>query len=443
MKIINCIKYLVVLTITSMLIISCGSDDDITTTPDPTPTSVSKYVVGFQALPVGQAAPVDYILELPSLESLTKGEISVEGQGTPLKGWRFFHSVKNTVFTAGYSDDDKCIAYQLDENGELKEKANFAFQSTLDNYGAIDDNTLLAVELSGALSDPSATSIPDRSFYIINAETGLLEKIVTHPIDSSIGDGTLANPSYIPWVTGMVLRDGKLFISYHKLFPDGSFGPVGVDKAYVAILKYPEFELEKLIEDERTSFIGINGHSTGIEKTENGDIYSFSSSSNAAAIVGATTPSGILKIKNETTEFDTDYFFDVENAANGGKLFWMDYVGNGKAIGRIVLDDTLDAWGVFKEQGSFFKLVVLDLVNKTVTDVQGIPAHANRYTSPMFVENGKAYLSSRVGEVIGANGENAGTGETNVYIVDPETAIATKGAKIQGLALKGIFKVTN
>ncbi len=414
-----------------MVTISCSSDDDPVVTPDPGPTAVSKYVVGFQS--VGSE---DYILELPSLESLTKGEISVEGQGTPLKGWRFFHSVKNTVFTAGYSDDDKCIAYGLDKDGKLVEKGNFVFQSTLDNYAAIDDKTLLAVELSyGGLSD--------KRFHIISAETGKLEKIVEHPIDIDKGDGTTKNPGSIPWVTGMVLRDGKLFISYHKWLADGSYVTPDVDRAYVAVLKYPEFELEKIIEDNRTSPIGVNGHSTGIEETENGDIYSFSTSALSAGFTAATKPSGILRIKNGATEFDKDYFFDVENAPNGGKIFWMDYVGNGKAIARIILDDTVGDWGVFKEQGSFFKMVVIDLINKTVTNVQGIPAHASRYTSPMFVEDGKAYLSSRVGDVIGPNGENADKGETHVYIVDPETAVATKGAKVQGLALKGIFKVTN
>ncbi|GAA4275777.1 hypothetical protein GCM10022259_05010 [Aquimarina mytili] len=410
---------------------SCSSDDNGGTIV-PEPTAISKYVVGFEAFPVGQAAPVDYILELPSLESLTIGEISVEGQGKPLKGWRFFHSAGNTVFTAGYADDDKCISYQLDENGVLKEKTNFEFQSTLDNYAAIDDNTLIAVELSASVTDPAATSIPDRSFYIINAETGLVEKIETHPVDSSLGDGTASNLPYMPWVTGMTLRDGKLFVSYHKLLPDGTFTNVGADKANVAVFKYPEFELEKIIEDTRTSPIGVNGHSTGIEQTENGDIYSFSPSALSAGFTTAVKPSGILRIKSGATEFDPDYFFNIEEAANGGKLFWMDYVGNGKAIARIIIDDTNGAgeWGAFFKK-DVFKLVVIDLNTKTVTDVSGVPVHGHRYTAPMFVENGKAYISCSTDT------------ETHIYIVDSETATATKGAKVLGLGLKGIFKVTN
>ncbi len=424
MKTIQWIKNIMVIVALAVFTISCSSDDG-NGPGDGGPMSVSKYVVGFEAFPVGQADPVDYILELPSLESLTKGEISVEGQGTPLRGWRFFHSLGNTVFTAGYADDDTCIAYQLNEEGELEEKANFAFQSTLDNYAALDDKTLLAVELTyGGLSD--------KRFHFVNAETGKLEKIVEHPIDIDMGSGTAEDPGSIPWVTGMVLRDDKLFVSYHKWLADGSFITPDVDRAYLAIFKYPEMELEKIIEDTRTSPIGVNGHSTGIEKTETGDIYSFSTSALSAGFTAATKPSGILRIKDGATEFDTDYFFNIEEATNGGKLFWMDYVGNGKAIARIIIDDTNGAgeWGAFFKK-DVFKMVVIDLINKTVTDVAGVPTHGHRYTSPMFVEDGKAYISSSTAT------------ETYIYIVDPETATATKGAKVLGLGLKGIFKVSN
>ncbi|WP_298310036.1 DUF4374 domain-containing protein [uncultured Aquimarina sp.] len=427
MKTIKWIKNVMLFIAITTVVISCSSDDNGGTPidPDPDPIAVSKYVVGFEAFPVGDASPVDYILELPSLASLTTGEISVEGQGIPLRGWRFFHGVRNTVFTAGYSDDDKCIAYQLNEEGELEEKANFAFQSTLDNYAALDENTLLAVELTyGGLSD--------KRFHIVNAETGLLEKVEEHPVDTDMGDGTAENPGSTPWVTGMVLRDGKLFVSYHKWLADGSFVTPDVDRAYVAVFSYPDFVLEKIIEDDRTSPIGVNGHSTGIEQIENGDIYSFSTSALSAGFTAASKPSGILRINNGETEFDSDYFFNIEEATNGGKLFWMDYVGNGKAIARIIVDDTNGAgeWGAFFKK-DVFKMVVIDLVNQTVTDVAGIPTHGHRYTSPMFVEDGKAYISSSTDT------------ETYVYIVDPEIATATKGAKVLGLGLKGIFKISN
>ena len=239
----------------------------------------------------------------------------------------------------------------------------------------------------------------------------------------------------------MVVRDGKLFLAYQKYYPDGTSTAIAVDKAYVAVLTYPEFELEKLLVDDRTSSIGAFGPSTGIEQAENGDIYSFSSSSEASGIIGATNPSGVLRIPNGTTDFDPTYFFDVENAPNGGKIYWMDYIANGKALARIVLDDTIGPWGAFAEQGTHLKLVVLDLVNKVVTDVQGIPHHANRYTAQTFVEDGNAYITARTGPPL-AIGEGSTEGKTFVYKIDVQNATATRGAEVAGLGLKGIFKVS-
>ncbi|MFC5044277.1 DUF4374 domain-containing protein [Aquimarina hainanensis] len=436
-KRINWSKSILLLLTISIIAFSCKSDDD-TVEPDK-----GQYVVSFQANPIGQNRPVDYLLTLPSIESLTTGEISVEGKGIELKGWNYFHGANNTIFTTQYTASGVTTAYQLNEAGKLTEVNNFSTPSAPMNFINTDDKKMIAVELLGSLDDPSK-GIPNRDFNIINTDNGMLEKKVNHAIDSN--DGKNEGPAYIPWVTGMVQNGGKLFVSYHKLPAAGTYNPIQVEeKAHVAIFKYPSFEFEKLIEDDRTSPIGTNGHVNGIEKTENGDIYSYSSSATTCALAGATKPSGILKIKNGATTFDPDYFFDVENATNGGKIFWMDYVGNNKALARIILDDTIGPWGVYNEQGPFFKLVVIDLVQKTVTDVQGLSPHANRYTAPLFVENGIAYLSSRVGGMpIGppVNGDIK-DGTSHIYIVNPETATATKGAKINGLSIKGIFKISN
>ncbi|WP_010181240.1 DUF4374 domain-containing protein [Aquimarina agarilytica] len=453
MKIIELTKKAMLFSLLLVAFIACEdekseiiNDGNPPETPPIAGNKISKYVLGFSALPIGGSNSVDYILSLPNIESLTKGEISIEGKGTPLKAWRFFHQAGNTVFSPGYSEDKKAIAFQLDNNGELEEVSSFTYQATLDNFSAVDDETLIGVELSGVAPTNEAgtmfTSVPDRTFYIVNAKTGKLQKTVEHPIDSNLGDGTLENPPYLPWVTGMVLRNGKLFVSYHKLFPDNKYNQAAPDKAYIAVFDYPSFKLDKLIEDDRLSVLGINGHSTGIEKTETGDIYAYAASSKGAKADG-TKPSGIIRIKNGSTDFDKDYFFDVENAPNGGKIFWMDYIGNGKALARIIKDDSLPEWAFFAEQGPFFKLAIIDFNNKTVTDVQGISAHANRYTAPLFVEDGKAYLSARVGNPIGIGATTVADGEAHIYIIDPATATATKGAKINGLYVKGIFKIDN
>lgn len=400
----------------SIGLISCSEDSTTVETK-----SKTKYVLAFEANPVGKEDAVDYVLELSSINDLMTGEINVKNKGIPQTGWRFFHQTDNTLFTAGYSKDVTCRSYLIDSEGILKEKTNFTFNKTLDAYASTNDGKMIAIELS-------FSGLGKKRFHIVDAKTGKVEKIIEHDIDIDKGDGTAANPGSIPRVTGMVQRGNKLFVSYSKWLADGSYITPDTERAYVAIFSYPEFELEKIIYDTRTSPIGINGNITGIVKDENDNIYSYSSSALTAGFTSATKPSGILKIKSNATEFDKNYFFDVENATNGGKVYWMSYVGNGKAIARILTDDTTKAWGAFSEH--VLKMVIIDFDSKTITDVKGIPnPHQQNYTAPAFVENGKVYLS--VTDKI----------ETRIYSVDPVNATAEKGAKADAKSLKGIFKL--
>ncbi|UZO80630.1 DUF4374 domain-containing protein [Aquimarina sp. ERC-38] len=440
----------------SLLFVSCNNSDDDTPNPDPDPgvTTSSKYVLSFQDVAADNST-VDFLLEVPDLASLQSGELSVKGQGIPQIGWRFAEQAGNSVFSIGFSDDNRAIAYQLNEEGSLTERTNFTFDNNLDKTIArIDKNTLLTVDLARAVavSADNVPSIPELVFTIINGETGQAERIESSAVDNQLNfQNDPENPvnletSYLPWITGMELRGNQLFVSYHKLAVDGSFKMIEADKANVAILNYPEMTVSTLLEEDRANAIGINSQ-TGLHQTENNTMYTFSSSaSNVMGFFGETdNPTTILRILPGATNFDDTYDFDVENAPNGGKIFWMDYVGNNKAIARILAEDNvtdIGDWGVFSEQGNFFKLVIIDLEAKTVTNVSGMPLHANRYTANTYLEDGKAYISARTGAATEV-GTISDAGETSIYIIDPEAATAIKGATIDGVAVKGIFKISN
>lgn len=412
----------------AIFITSCGNDDESITDEV---SSTTKYVVALQNYSVGGAEEVDYLLEYSDISSLTSGTISAEGQGiAQTNGWSFFYNAANTIFSVGYVENN-ASSYKLNEDGELVENSVFSYSSTLNTFSNLDDETLLAVELTFSGYD-------DKGFYSIDADSGKVTGVTYDGIDTQVGDGTEENPGATPWVTGMILRDGKLYVSYHKFDGIAYYTTPDTDRAYVAVYDYPAFTLDKIIENSNTSPIGTNGHSSGLIKTEGDDIYSFSSSSLSSGFTSATKPSGVLKIASGSTDFDEDYFFDVENATNGGKIFWMDYVGNGKALARIILDDSLGGIGGWATYYNYdvVKLVVLDLENKTVTDVSGIDTHYARYTSQLYIEDGLAYLGAETGT-------DADSAETNIYIVDVETATATKGANVNGKSIKGIFKISN
>jgi hypothetical protein len=154
-----------------------------------------------------------------------------------------------------------------------------------------------------------------------------------------------------------------------------------------------------------------------------------SNSSINSGFTQSTKQSGILKISAGTDEFDKDYFFNVE-AISGYKVLVATYVSNGLAVARVVKDDeSFGLWGTFSYSGKQpCKMVVLDLINKKVTEVADVPMHGGQYKTPLFVEDGKVYASI-----------NSGT-DRYIYQIDPKTAKGVKGAKIEGREIQAFYK---
>ncbi|BDS11216.1 DUF4374 domain-containing protein [Aureispira anguillae] len=352
-------------------------------------------------------------------EDLMQGELSAVNNGIEQTGWRFYYPVGKTLFASGYSDDNQCAGFAFDETGTLVNKGEFIFDNALEMFGSADnDQTLLAMEIPRA-------GFQNRRLYFIDVNTVGVKKIVGTKIFESTTD------SLIAWPTALTVRGDKLFIPFQKLDVHGNFSTPEPDGALVAVYSYPNVgsQPEKIISDPRTCNIGVNGMTTGLIEADNGDLYSFSCGAVMAGFTALSSkPSAILRIKSGETEFDQNYFFDIEVATNGGKIFWFDYVGNNKAIARILTADNPTApWGAYGRDIFNQKLVILDLENKTVTDVANVPLHAKRYTSPIFVEEGKVYVSIET------------AADAYVYQVDIATATATKGAKILGKTIKGFY----
>jgi hypothetical protein len=282
-----------------------------------------------------------------------------------------------------------------------------------------DEETLLAFEI------PRSGYAP-KKLYFVDVEDVQVQKVVETSIFESEEDELIA------WPSAIEVRGDQLFVPFHKLDAKGYFTTPEADQAFVAVYSYPDVESEpvKIITDSRTSNIGVNGATTGMIEADNGDLYTFSSGAEMAGFSpAATKPSGILRIKNGETEFDDDYFFNVEEATGGEKLFWFDYVGNNKAIARLLTSDDGGPWGAFGRETFNQRLVILDLEAQTVTEVANVPLHAKRYSSPVTVENGKLFMSIET-----AN-------EAYVYQVDVENATGTIGAKIEGKTIKGFYRL--
>lgn len=404
----------IILTLTLLigLITACdsltGSDDNDENKEE---VNSSNYTIAFTAQGSENEA-TDYIL---NTDSLMSGSLSAEGVGIEQTGWRYMVGHRNTLFSVGYYDDNNAIAYELDGDGNLMETGRFVFENTLDLFGSADENTLLAMEVP-------RVDFADRVLHKIDVNSVSIQEKTGLRIWENRAD------SLVAWPTSLNVRDGNLFIPFYKIHARGDFTTPKTDTSYVAVYSYPDLEFEKYITDTRMGPIGVYGLFNGMVEDEDGDLYAYSSASYANGFTTQSKPSGILRINNGETEFDENYFFNVEEAV-GGKINFLEYVGNGKALANIVIDDSA-LWGSYSAGNEIHELYVLDLENQTANKVTGIPLHGGFYGSPWFVnDDSEVFMSVTTSE------------DAHVYKVDVAAATAEQGAEILGKELKGIYNL--
>lgn len=163
----------------------------------------------------------------------------------------------------------------------------------------------------------------------------------------------------------MIERDGKLFMGVHY---ENNFVPVN-DNAYVAVIDLSTNAVEKVISDTRTGMVfGGQASNAGMIMDSNGDIYVQALGTTNA---GGAGPSGVLRINSGQTEFDNDYFFDLEDEV-GNICYGIYHTSGGRTFTANVQDES-DFWEYATGQPQF-KYVEIDLTNRqSIGDVPGLP----------------------------------------------------------------------
>jgi hypothetical protein len=370
----------------------------------------------------GATGTSDYLLSQDTINNAAK-TVSSTGNGIEQLAWCYFGTTGKTIFSFSYGTNNVGIGYGVNEGGALYEKGRISFER-MDCFGKGDDSTLIAI---GA---PWGGGSYDCQIQLIDANNIRIRKKRLTPL-------YMWNKSDVlnKWPTSIVVNDNRMYVSFYPL--EGStWNTEYTDTAYVTIFSYPGLDSLTTIKDARTGPIGLYGNQVSMVKAENGDIYTVSPSSLAAGYTQVTKKSGILRIKNGQQSFDPSYFFDVETASGGAKLLTATYAGDGLLVARMQLPGTDNAnaiWAAFDVTIPICKMAIIDLNNKTVTDIPDVPVHGGQYGAQWLVEDGKVYASIT----------STPAGEARIYAIDPLTATATKAAKIEGLEVPAIYKVSN
>lgn len=397
----------------TLFLSSCLGDDD------PEKEQPGKYVVGLRA--TDGDASADYVL---AVDDLMTDTITSTGNGIEQSGWSYYTFAGNKFFSVGYTLNE-CIAYTV-TGGVLELDSKFIFER-IDCMNALDTDNFMGI---GA---PWGGGSYDCQLQVINVKDVAIDRTVNHPIYESYYyvDSLEEHVQLNAWPTHSYLDGDNLYVSFYPLHGTSWQTPL-MDTAYVSIFSYPELAYIKTIKDNRTGPIGYYGSQPSIITTDDGDHYTISSSSYMAGFTKVSKPSGLLRINSGADEFDPNYFFDVESTY-GYKILTATYVGNGKAVARVI-DTSIETgpevqWAAFGNY-AVFEIAVLDLEAKTLAMVDDVPIHHGQYQTPFFKEDGKVYMSIRSEE------------GTFIYQIDANTATAVRGSKIDGIELQAIARIT-
>lgn len=390
-------------------LISC-EDENVTTE-----SSGINYVVTLRNQASSESTADYYLLT----NDLMSGEISAVGQGIELSGWNYVGNFGDTYFAFGYTNSE-CIAYKVVDS-TLEQQGKLLYDQ-MDMFAPIDDELFLAI---GA---PWGGGSYNCNIQVVDIENIAISNSLEHPLCEIYYSDADTSYQLNCWPTFAYVEDDRLFIFYYPL--DGTtWATPNTDTAYASIFSYPELSYITTIKDSRTSPIGYYASQPCVIEDENGNHYTLSNSSYAVGYTQSTKPSGILKINAGEEKFDEDYFFNIEDNY-GYHVLTAAYAGDGKIVANVISEenDIIDnIWGASSTDTPLLETAIIDLENETLTLVKDVPSHGGQGQTPFLVEDGMVYISV-----------NNGT-DAYIYQINANTATATKGAKIIGNELQGIF----
>lgn len=395
-----------------LLATGCSKDDDGPNPgTEPETHTESKYVIEGSSLSGGLSGP-SYIL---TADDISSGTINITGNGVELHEITSAIFQNNTLFSLvyGLTAQGPITTYKLDADGKLAKGVTLNVP-TANVFGRIDDDAIITCAVPRELSSPMA------NFTVIDAVNPQIKKTASlNAITLREGTGEMASFNALTKV------GDKIFAPYMSIGGTGGTGGYGskyLDSTWIAVLSYPELAVEKIIKDNRTSYIGAYFGMFGVDQLDNGDVYTFST-----APTGSTKPSAVLKIKNGTTEFDKSYFFNLEAASGGHKLVRSSHIS-----GNLFLAEMYDEVG--KASGKV-RLAIVDVVNATFEWVSGSPTYsAGMLNTPTYVEDDGKSVVVPISET---------PNNFTLYIVDATSKSAKKGAEIKGMAIfSAISKLT-
>jgi hypothetical protein len=370
----------------------------------------TKYIIA--SAPIASTGVADYLL---TSDVITSGAITTQGNGTEQDGtYRYYITHRNRFFSLlyGQGNPGAVTTYNLNGEGKLTKVSNFQSETVQVHTSIGDDILTMKVPRSGNENALMFRIDANKSQIVGEAQVNIVQLA---------GNGERA---HFTWATQ---AGNKLFAPYMSIkgaAPD-VFGTNFPDSCWVAVFSYPDLKLERVIRDDRTSFLGAY-FTNGLVQIESGDLYGFSgSSATSNGTPSSTKPSAVVRIKKDATEFDKNYLFNLETASGGHRFASQTHFGNGKFL--------LEMYAEKGKTSGATRFAVVDVTAQTFAWVTGTPEGIT--------------ATSDLCNLVEGDGKTIYVGITSgdgsyIYSFDANTAKATRGLKVEGGKITGIAKLT-
>lgn len=429
---------------------SCSDNDDLTDGNGSSQggnvnPSLSAYVISAKAK--SQNGEANYIL---TAASLNDGTITTQRNGLEAATgteWVFYKDkylfrLQYNQGEAGYTE-----SYERGANGNIEQRAKlYSITNRFTTFGTYGNFIITAASLDTAPTDGSQYKPKGLGLTFLDAVN---EGYSSTTINA---ENLLGTGEYVTF-SGILENNNKL---YTAVIPLG-MSAYGIEKhpeavldenlivkesggtgagattagtisgtqhpneAWVAIYDDMTFTSPKLIKTDQISYACGRMRSQyyqTIWAADNGDIYVFSPNYSRAqenSLQRSDKPSGVVRIKAGTEEFDPDYYVNIEEAAQAPLYRCWHLTGNYFLLQLFT--------GEFNTMGkNAMRLAVFNADDKSVKTVTGLPAEnvLSSFSKFPYAENGLGYIG-----VVTTDGA-----EPAVYCIDPATAVATKGLTV-------------
>lgn len=410
-----------VLTLGLMGMASCSNDDDTGGGKDVV-QKTGEYIIAVKS----SSASREYIIQTDKIdgEDLNIADNVFELPSTDYT-WVFRDNMAvGLVYQFQYAGLG--YAMRLKSDKTIEKVGEFTISNRFTNFGFFGDTFVTSV--SGQIkSDNSRNDGATFSFWDLNNKMNNLSEKTLWTEDIT-GNGEQITFSGVVDMGNGVFLSSMVESDFHQT-GTGNGSSIGnvlyPDSVWVAALD-KDLNVKRIYRDNRISYAAGQFRSqvwSQIVKAEDGTVYVFSNNNvNTHNDVKTKNPCGVLRILPGATEFDKSFFFNLDEKLDGYRFRRVWHATGNKFFLEIYRDKSAST----VTPGTQY--AIADMDTKNVTWVTGVPGK-NSIISGQFsgciplYDNGKIYMP------ITASGSDAA-----LYVIDPETGVATKGITIKGVS---------